>query len=147
MHGSTVYNMFERRLASGGKPYFELCFLPASGGRPVVLVRQGKTIHEIQGPELEKVQPTPFGELNRVGTLAPGQVVLSDILEVTYPVPTEITANRFKSSNVIRFYTSTPGDGTSPPGILFLSDRCHTVSQYPVLVQLQTVASVGLSAK
>ncbi|MCJ2165085.1 MULTISPECIES: sigma-54 dependent transcriptional regulator [unclassified Pseudodesulfovibrio] len=121
MDAEALSTMFERRLASGGKPYFELCFLPASGGRPVVLVRQGKTVHEIQEPELEKVQPTPFGELNRVGTLTPGQVVLSDILEVTYPIPTERTSNRFKTSNVIRFYTSTPGDGSTPPGILFLS--------------------------
>lgn len=118
---------FIRLLKAGGRSYLELCYLPASGGEPVVLVRQGKNVRAVAPDSLDRVRPNPFAELDRLGTLTPGRVVASDILDVSYPMPTEGSTNRFMTANVVRFYTACPGNGTEPPGLLFLSVEATTL--------------------
>ena len=111
----------ERLLASGSVPYLELCYLPASGGEPVMLVRHGAEVRQLTPDEFGSIDPTPFGELKRIGALKPGLVVPSGILEVTLPMPEGPVSNLRVESHVIRFYTYVPGDDNVPPGILFLS--------------------------
>ncbi|WP_316896670.1 sigma-54 dependent transcriptional regulator [Pseudodesulfovibrio indicus] len=124
---ASLADAFARLLASGGTPYLELCFLPASGGQPVVLVRQGREVREIAPEDYPRISPNPFGELDRMGTLQPGQVFPSDVMEVSYPMPTPDSANRFVTANVIRFYTRYAGNGEIPPGILYLSVEASTL--------------------
>ncbi|WP_147820733.1 sigma-54-dependent transcriptional regulator [Salidesulfovibrio onnuriiensis] len=121
MRAQNLRSLLERRLRSGGSPYHELCYLPAGGGRPVLLVRQGDSIAEIPVSEFGKLPRNPFEELKRLDRLKPGTVLPSDITEVVYPEPGFPASNRYARSHVIRFYTLFPGDGDSPPGLLFLS--------------------------
>jgi DNA-binding NtrC family response regulator len=123
----SLRDAFARLMRAGGKPYLELCYLPASGGEPVVLVRQGEEVHAVAPDTLDRVRPNPFAELDRLATLKPGRVVPSDILEVSYPMPTADSANRYATANVVRFYTACPGNGTEPPGLLFLSVEATTL--------------------
>jgi len=124
---ASLRDAFTRLLKSGGKPYFELCYLPATGGKPVVLVRQDDTVREIGQDGLDRVRPSLFAELDRLESIKPGGVAVSEIFEVTYPMPTEDSANRFRSANVVRFYTTCPGNGTEPPGLLFMSVEATTL--------------------
>ncbi len=119
-------NQLERRLRAGAIPYLELCYLPASGGQPIILVRQGKTIRELTPKEYGAVSPSPFEELDRLDTLTPGQVIPSGIMEVTHPISGGQASNLQVKSHVIRFYTHIAGNGTYPPGILFLSVEAST---------------------
>lgn len=112
---------FERRLAVGGREYFELCFIPASGGDPVVLVRQGEGVHRIARADLVGVRPNPFAELDGLGSMETGQVSVSGVLEATYPMPTPAAANRYATHRVVRLATPVPGNAKSPAGLLFLS--------------------------
>ena len=116
-----LQGVFERRMGVGGKPYFELCFVPATGGDPVALVRQGDTVRRVDAGDLAKVRPNPFARLDRVGSMADGQVTVSDVMEVAYPMPTPAAANRYETRQVIRLATRVPGDETTPPGLLFVS--------------------------
>ncbi|WP_272699522.1 sigma-54-dependent transcriptional regulator [Desulfovibrio sp. Fe33] len=117
----SLRDAFNRLLKAGGKPYFELCYLPATGGNPVILVRQGDAVREIAPEELDRVRPSLFSELDRLESLKPGGVAVSEIFEVTYPMPTQESANRYRTANVVRFYTACPGNGTEPPGVMFMS--------------------------
>ena len=121
MSADGLQALFEGRMAVGGRPYFELCFIPASGGEPVALVRQGEAVHRVTGADLSRVRPNPFSELNRMGSMIEGQVAVSDVLEVVYPVTTGTASNLYKSRQVIRMITRVPGSATTPPGLLFLS--------------------------
>jgi DNA-binding NtrC family response regulator len=76
---------------------------------------------------LDRVRPNPFAELDRLAGLQPGRVIPSDVLEVSYPMPTRDSANRYADANVVRFYTACPGNGTEPPGLLFLSVEATTL--------------------
>lgn len=114
-------DVFERRLSTGGKPYFDLCFVPASGGEPVILVRQGDSVRRVDGTGLGGVRPNPFARLDDMNGLADGQVALSDVMEATYPMPTEAAANRYETRRVIRLSTRVSGGGGSPAGLLYLS--------------------------
>ncbi|MGE4422198.1 MAG: sigma 54-interacting transcriptional regulator [Pseudodesulfovibrio sp.] len=125
--GASLRDAFVRLMQAGGKPYLELCYLPASGGEPVVLVRQGGTVHAVAQDALNRVRPNPFAELDRLAALKPGHVAASDILEVSYPMPTKDSANRYADANVVRFYTACPGNGAEPPGLLFLSVEATTL--------------------
>ncbi|EGB14532.1 Sigma 54 interacting domain protein [Pseudodesulfovibrio mercurii] len=125
--GASLRDEFARLIKAGGKPYLELCYLPASGGEPVVLVRQGDDVRAVAPDALDRVRPNPFAELDRLGSLTPGRVIVSDVLDVSYPMPSEGSANRFKTANVVRFYTACPGNGEEPPGLLFLSVEATTL--------------------
>ena len=121
MQAGFMAREFERVLASGGIRYQELCYLPASGGAPVLLVRRGDAVRELPSEGHDRVEPPPFGELDRLQSLKPGQVSVSDITEVTYPVPDSATSNLRIKSHVIRFYTPIPARDGGSPGLLFLS--------------------------
>ncbi|MDD3310736.1 sigma-54 dependent transcriptional regulator [Pseudodesulfovibrio sp.] len=121
MQGALLREQFARRVASGSIPYLELCYVPSSGGQPVILVRRGDAIGELSPEGHDRINPTPFGELDRLESLKPGEVSLSDIMEITYPMPDEHSSNLQVKSHVIRFYTPIPGDGNKPEGLLFLS--------------------------
>lgn len=116
-----LQDTLERRLAAGGKPYFELCYIPASGGEPVALVRQGREIRRVRDSDLPGVRPNPFALLDSMGGLADGTVTVSDITEVSYPMPTTDAANLFQTRKVIRLITRVDGEDGSPGGVLFLS--------------------------
>eukprot|EP00828_Plagiopyla_frontata_P040926 TRINITY_DN5682_c0_g1_i2.p3 TRINITY_DN5682_c0_g1~~TRINITY_DN5682_c0_g1_i2.p3 ORF type:complete len:258 (+),score=77.85 TRINITY_DN5682_c0_g1_i2:975-1748(+) len=121
MAADSMHAQMERLIGSGSIPYLELCYLPASGGKPVMLVRHGNEVRELTPDEFNSIVPTPFGELNRISALKPGRVVPSDILKVTLPMARGKVSNLRVESHVIRFYTYVPGNDTVPPGILFLS--------------------------
>ena len=121
MAEAPLRTQMQRLLRSGAIPYLELCYLPASGGDPVMLVRNGKEIRALSPDEFNSIDPTPFGELNRLDALKPGRVIPSDILEVTLPMPEGKVSNLRVETHVIRFYTYVPGNDNIPPGILFLS--------------------------
>ena len=123
----SLRDAFSRLMAAGGRSYLELCYLPASGGEPVVLVGQGGTVHALALDSLDRVRPNPFAELDRLTTLTPGQVVPSDVLEVSYPMPSSDSGNRYTTANVVRFYTACPGNREEPPGLLFLSVEAVTL--------------------
>ncbi|WP_419786837.1 sigma 54-interacting transcriptional regulator [Pseudodesulfovibrio sp.] len=112
---------FSRRVTSGGIPYLELSYVPASGGSPITLVRKGTGIGELTGDNNGRINPPPFGELVRLDSLKPGEVSVSDIMEITYPMPEADSSNLQVNSHVIRFYTAVPGNGDSPAGLLYLS--------------------------
>ncbi|WP_338667821.1 sigma-54 dependent transcriptional regulator [Pseudodesulfovibrio methanolicus] len=124
---ASLRDAFARLIKAGGKPYLELCYLPASGGEPVVLIRQDGTVRTVAPDTLDRVRPNPFAELDRLTTLKPGHVAASDVLEVSYPMPTKDSANRYTTANVVRFYTACPGNGAEPPGLLFLSVEATTL--------------------
>lgn len=121
MAAAPLRTQMQRLLGSGAIPYLELCYLPASGGEPVMLVRNGSEVRALSSGEFNSIDPTPFGELNRLDALKPGQVIPSDIMEVTLPMPEGQVSNLRVETHVIRFYTYVPGNGDVPPGILFLS--------------------------
>jgi DNA-binding NtrC family response regulator len=121
MTADSMRAQMERLLKSGSIPYLELCYLPASGGKPVMLVRHGAEVRQLSPEEFSGITPTPFKELNRINTLETGRVVPSGILEVTLPMPEGEVSNLRVENHVIRFYTYVPGDGDVPPGILYLS--------------------------
>ncbi|BDQ34846.1 sigma 54-interacting transcriptional regulator [Pseudodesulfovibrio portus] len=116
-----LQTVFERRMGVGGKAYFELCFVPATGGDPVAMVRQGDIVRRMGADGLAKVRPNPFAQLDMLASLADGQVEVSDVVEVTYPMPTAAAANRYETRQVIRLVTRVPGSDTTPPGLLFIS--------------------------
>ncbi|MEF2232256.1 MAG: sigma-54 dependent transcriptional regulator [Pseudodesulfovibrio sp.] len=111
----------ERRLKAGAIPYQELCYLPASDGEPVLLVRRGDAVLPLPAGGHGRVDPPPFGELNRLESLDPGRVSVSDIMEVTYPMPDDHASNLQVKAHVIRFYTPIPGRDGGASGLLFLS--------------------------
>ncbi|QGY40312.1 AAA family ATPase [Pseudodesulfovibrio cashew] len=123
MDRASLRARFSKRLAAGNTSCFELGFVPASGGEAVLLVRQGEIVREVAGSDLGKVRPSPFAELDRLGSVKAGQVTVSEVQEVSYPMPSDSAANRYEDARIIRFYTAFPGDGQSPPGLLFLSVR------------------------
>ena len=120
MSADGLQEAFERRMAVGGKPYFELCFLPATGD-PVCLVRQGDGVRRVDREGMAGVRPSPFAGLDRAGVMADGQVELSDVIEVAYPMPTREAANRYETRQVIRLSTPVPSGESAPSGLLFLS--------------------------
>jgi len=121
MQPKSLRTMLERRLRSGGNSYCELAYLPATGGQPVVLVQRDGAIREINVADYGRMQPNPLLELDRIKNLKKGEVIPSQVMEVTYPMPTEQASNLYVRTHVIRFYTYFPGNDEAPPGILFLS--------------------------
>ena len=121
MKPQNLRTMFERQLKSGGNSYFELAYLPASGGQPVVLVQQNGTIREIGSADYTRMQPNPLLELERINTLKQGEVLPSQVIEAVYPIPSDKASNLFIRTHIIRFYTYFPGSKEAPPGIVFLS--------------------------
>ena len=121
MSPATLRAEFERRLAVDGGRYFELGFIPASGGDPVVLVRQGDGVRRIDRADLAGVRPNPFAALDGLDSMEAGRVAVSDVLEAAYPMPTDTASNRYETRKVIRLSTLVPGNGQAPSGLLFLS--------------------------
>ncbi|NDV19852.1 AAA family ATPase [Pseudodesulfovibrio sp. JC047] len=117
----------EKRVHSGGPQYFELTYIPASGGRPFSLVHHAGKILEIPAEDFDSIQPNPFEELGKIGTLKQGHVLPSDIIETVYPIPCDTATNRYVKTRVLRLYTYFPGDETSPPGILYLSIKAKDI--------------------
>jgi DNA-binding NtrC family response regulator len=111
----------ERRVAAGSPPYFELAFLPAGGAEPVVLVQRGGRVRLMTQEDLPRMQPNPLLELQRFGSLAPGEVRLSSVLEAVYPMPDDHAANLFVRTHVFRMQTAVPATQGHPAGIVFLS--------------------------
>ncbi|WP_051249547.1 sigma 54-interacting transcriptional regulator [Maridesulfovibrio zosterae] len=121
MHSNALKDMMKRRLRSGGNRYFELAYLPASGGKPVVLVQRDNKIYEINIMESASVSPNPLLELNKINSIKTGEVLPSQVMEVVYPLPQPNASNLHVRTHVIRFYTYYPGDRSNPPGIVYLS--------------------------
>ncbi|WP_319759686.1 sigma-54 dependent transcriptional regulator [Maridesulfovibrio sp.] len=121
MRAESLRDMMERRLQAGGNNYFELVYLPASGGKPVVLVQRNGRITEMNLTESSRIEPDPLLELEKINSLKQGEVQPSQVMEVVYPIPDANASNLHVRTHVIRFYTYFPGDSDNPPGILFLS--------------------------
>ncbi len=121
MQPSSLRDMMKRHMLAGGNKYFELAYLPASGGQPVVLIQKNGIINEMGLAELSQIQPNPLIELGKMNSLKQGEVQPSQVMEVVYPLPDAKASNMHVRTHVIRFYTYFPGDKTNPPGILFLS--------------------------
>ncbi|WP_319466319.1 sigma-54 dependent transcriptional regulator [uncultured Pseudodesulfovibrio sp.] len=121
MQAQTLRSALEKRLRSGTNSYFELCYIPTTGGTPVLLINDNGNVRQISSSEQATISPNPFLALEKTGNLKAGQVIPSEIVEITYPMPREQQSNLHLKSQVIRFYTYLPGDETSPAGILFLS--------------------------
>jgi len=127
MEPKALRSMLEKRLRSGGNQYFELSFIPASGGQPFALIQQDGVIQEIHSNEFDTIHPNPFEELDKIDSLKVGQVLPSDIIETIYPMPSDTASNRHIKTRILRFYTYFPGDQVSPPGILFLSVKATDI--------------------
>ncbi|WP_319543256.1 sigma-54 dependent transcriptional regulator [uncultured Pseudodesulfovibrio sp.] len=127
MKPTELRSTLEKHIHSGGTRYFELSFIPASGGQPFALIQHDGEIHEVPASEFGAIHPNPFEELGKLGSLKIGQVLPSDIIETTYPIPSDTASNRHIKTRILRFYTYFPGDETSPPGILFLSVKAKDV--------------------
>lgn len=127
MEPKALRSMLEKRLRSGGNQYFELSFIPASGGQPFALIQQDGIIQEIHADAFDTIYPNPFEELNKIDFLKVGQVLPSDIIETVYPMPSHTASNRHIKTRILRFYTYFPGDEISPPGILFLSVKATDI--------------------
>ncbi len=121
MQAAQLRATLEKLLRSGDRSYCELCYLPESGGQAVLLVRRNGSITEVPVSDYTTLRHNPFEELKRLNQLKQGTVLLSDITEVVYPAAGAGSSNRHTRSHVIRFYTLFPGDGNSPPGLIFLS--------------------------
>ncbi len=121
MQPKSLRDMMKRHMRAGGNKYFELAYLPASGGQPVVLIQKNGIINEMGLSELSQIQPNPLIELGKMNSLKQGEVQPSQVMEVVYPLPDAKASNMHVRTHVIRFYTYFPGDKTNPPGILFLS--------------------------
>ncbi len=121
MQAKPLRDMMEKKLRAGGNKYFELAYLPASGGEPVVLVQRNGIINEINLTEESRISPNPLLELGRLNSLKQGEVHPSQVIEVVYPLPDAKASNLHIRTHVIRFYTYFPGDNENPPGIIFLS--------------------------
>ncbi|MBI9078922.1 MAG: sigma-54-dependent Fis family transcriptional regulator [Pseudodesulfovibrio sp.] len=127
MRSESLRSALKNKLQSGGNSYFEMAYLPATGGKPVVLVQRNGKIHEISVTDYGRIQPNPLLELDRIKDLKKGEVLPSQVLEVTYPLPTEQASNLHIRTHVIRFYTYFPGNNDTPPGILFLSIQASQI--------------------
>nr|WP_321258379.1 sigma-54 dependent transcriptional regulator [uncultured Pseudodesulfovibrio sp.] len=127
MEPEALRSMLEKRLRSGGNQYFELSFIPASGGQPFTLIQQNGVIQEFSADDFDTIHPNPFEELGKIGLLQKGQVLPSDIIETVYPMPNETVSNRHIKTRILRFYTYLPGDDISPRGILFLSIKATDI--------------------
>jgi len=121
MQAQALRSALEKRLRSGTNNYFELCYIPTTGGTPVLLINDNGNVRQISASEQATISPNPFLALEKTGNMKAGQVIPSEIVETTYPMPREQQANLHLKSQVIRFYTYVPGDESSPAGILFLS--------------------------
>ncbi|MBG0788933.1 MAG: sigma 54-interacting transcriptional regulator [Desulfovibrionaceae bacterium] len=111
---------FKRRTAVGSRFYSELCYLPASG-EPVLLISGNDGVHRVSREDMAQVRPSPYAGLDKAKAMADGEVTLSDVIEVGYPMPTEEAPNRHETRQVIRLSTRVPGAEGAPPGLLFLS--------------------------
>ncbi|SDL58200.1 DNA-binding transcriptional response regulator, NtrC family, contains REC, AAA-type ATPase, and a Fis-type DNA-binding domains [Maridesulfovibrio ferrireducens] len=121
MQSNSLRDMMERHLRAGGNKYFELAYLPASGGKPVVLVQRNGLVNEMSLTESSRIEPNPLLELKKMNSLKQGEVQPSQVMEVVYPLPDANASNLHVRTHVIRFYTYFPGNHENPPGILFLS--------------------------
>jgi DNA-binding NtrC family response regulator len=106
---------------AGGTSYFEVGYIPASGGSPILLVQRGDVVREIAPKDFGRMQPNPLLSLEGLSTLKPGEVRASHVMGVVYPLPNDTASNLFVKTHIIRFSTYYPGSDSTPPGIIFLS--------------------------
>jgi DNA-binding NtrC family response regulator len=121
MRAEALKKKLENRIRAGGIPFFEVGYIPASGGEPVILVQRDGVVRRIDPADYTRMQPNPLLELERLGSLKPGEVVPSHIMGVVYPMPSDEASNLFVKTHIIRFSTYYEGVGDTPPGIFFMS--------------------------
>ncbi|MBN2140829.1 MAG: sigma 54-interacting transcriptional regulator [Desulfovibrionaceae bacterium] len=102
------------------KGYRELAYISAQGDGHVFLVSQPDGVRSMAPAKIDQIKPNPFVSLQKAYPLETGEVWISEVLEVHYPLPTIENANNIASYHIIRFATPYAMGGDSRPGLLLL---------------------------
>ncbi|MFW5498574.1 MULTISPECIES: sigma 54-interacting transcriptional regulator [unclassified Maridesulfovibrio] len=124
---------FQNMIMAGGVPYYELAYIPASTGKPQILINKNGVVTELDDTALGRVSPNPLLELEKLSSLKDTEVQPSYIREVTYPVQNGINENMLIKEKVIRFYIKTSDSKGHPDGIMFLSVKAEKLRNFLTL--------------
>lgn len=105
---------------SGGIKYREFAFITTSQAGHIFLVANGGEVHRIAPESIGSIRPNPLLIFETAGQLEPGEVSISQTIEIEYPISTEKNPNKMIASQIIRFATpySSKDNGQ---GLLILS--------------------------
>ena len=132
--GPITRSGFERDLESrkkiGGVPYSELGYISQKGQNNIYVVAVGDTVSSIPVENIAMISPSPFLLVDNAKRLKNGEVWISDIMEVAYPLGAQNQDNYNQPARIIRFITpyyhedsedSADSPDSSPRGFLLLS--------------------------
>ncbi|WP_419779519.1 sigma 54-interacting transcriptional regulator [Maridesulfovibrio sp.] len=124
---------FQNRIMAGGIPYYELAYIPASTGKPQILVNRNGRVTELDDTSLTRVSPNPLLELEKLSSLKAAEVRPSYIREITYPVQNAKNGNMLVKEKVIRFYIKSPNKEGNFDGVMFLSVKAEKLRDFLTL--------------
>jgi len=124
---------FQNRIMAGGIPYYELAYIPASTGKPQILVNRNGRVTELDDMSLTRVSPNPLLELEKLSLLKDTEVRPSYIREITYPVQNSKNENMLVKEKVIRFYIKSPNKNGQFDGVMFLSVKAEKIRNFLTL--------------
>ncbi|WP_051445311.1 sigma-54-dependent transcriptional regulator [Desulfocurvus vexinensis] len=109
-----------RKTAAGGVGYRELAYLsPDDTGHTLFVVEDGE-VFQVPDGRLGAVQPDPFAVFTEAQGLAPGEVLLTQVLYAEHPSPVPGNASRRVAAHVVRLATPVDPDGDGRPGYVVL---------------------------
>jgi len=109
-----------RKTATGSAGYRELAYLSPDDAGHALFVIEGGEVFEVPAERLGAVRPDPFAVFAEATGLAPGEVLLTQVMYGEYPSPVPSNASRRVSAHVVRLVTPVDPDGDGRPGYMVL---------------------------
>ncbi|UIJ39261.1 sigma-54 dependent transcriptional regulator [Desulfobaculum bizertense] len=105
---------------AGGVHYLEFSYTDPGDEQHIFLYRSNGEIRRVLGKDYSRLSPHPLLLFEETPKLAPGEVWISPVQEVRYPVHHPDSANLLVRRHVIRLVTPYTLPGKSRPGLLSL---------------------------
>jgi DNA-binding NtrC family response regulator len=95
---------------TGGIPYREFSFISQKDKNHLILVAYDGQIVQVQPDSISEMRPNPLLFYEKIAGLKPGEVWISNIIEVEHPFPTASNPNQKLSTRLIYFGTPCVAD-------------------------------------
>jgi len=123
LNKDVMRDFIEDKAAAGGNMYLEFVYLAPSGQNHIALFRKDGETTVLNERQFARIQPNPLLLLSDHADLQPGQVWISKIAEVEYPMPAQGVGNAMVREQVVRFVTPYRMRDADHDGLLMISVR------------------------
>lgn len=118
---------FENIIRMRDIDYREFGFISQTDRSHVYFLADKDRIIQVQAGDVSQIRPNPLAEMGRLMGLKPGEVWISNIMEVEHPFPSPENPSQTLRSEVLYFATPLMAGDNSRSGLLILSIDVRTI--------------------